>query len=93
MFLILDAEDEVIFARKREVPPEELRRQRAGYQQFCTGEKRAALVTTDKGVEPTIEDATRLIIQYLGQRFERDRAHWLADKPACSEEDQAAAQQ
>jgi thymidylate kinase len=78
MFLVLDAEDRVIFSRKREVPPEELQRQRAGYQQFCTGEKRAALVATDKGVEPTIEEATRLVVQYLAGRFQRRDARWLA---------------
>jgi len=77
MFLILDAEDEVIFARKREVPPEELRRQRAGYQQFISGDKRAALVTTDKGVEPTLEKATRLVVECLAERFKRRNARWL----------------
>jgi thymidylate kinase len=78
MFLVLDAEDQVIFARKREVPPEELRRQRAGYQQFISRDKRAALITTEKGVQKTTEHATRLIVEYLAKRFERRNARWLA---------------
>jgi thymidylate kinase len=78
MFLVLDAEDQVIFTRKREVPPEELRRQRAGYQQFITDERRAALITTDKGVEPTLKAATRLVVEYLAERFERQNVCWLA---------------
>jgi hypothetical protein len=78
LFLVLDAEDGVILSRKREVPLEELRRQRAGYQQFITGDRRAALVTTDKGVQKTTEEATRLIVEYLAERFEGRNARWLA---------------
>lgn len=78
MFLVLDAKDHVIFSRKREVPPEELRRQRAGYQQFISGDRRAALVATDEGLQNTLEEATRLIVEYLAERFEHRDARWLA---------------
>jgi thymidylate kinase len=78
MFLVLDAEDQVIFSRKREVLPQELQRQRAGYHQFCTADKRAALIATDKGVERTLEEANRLVVQYLAERFERRNPRWLA---------------
>ena len=78
LFLVLDAEDEVIFSRKREVPPEELRRQREGYQQFTTGAKRATLVKTDRGIERTVDGATRAIVGFLTQRFQRRHARWLA---------------
>jgi len=78
VFLVLDAEDQVIFSRKREVPWEELRRQRGAYHQFCSGEKRAALVATSKGVDRTLEDASRVVIQYLAERFERQNGGWLA---------------
>jgi thymidylate kinase len=78
VFLVLDADEGVILSRKREVRPEELRRQRAGYHQFCTGEQRAALIATDKGVERTLEEASRLVVQYMAGRFERNNARWLA---------------
>jgi thymidylate kinase len=85
-FLVLDAEDEVILSRKREVPPEELRRQREGYQQFTLNAKRATLVKTDRGIERTVEEATRFIVEYLTQRFERRNARWLACKPPARKE-------
>jgi thymidylate kinase len=76
--LVLDAGDEVIFSRKREVPPEELRRQREGYQQFTTGDKRANLIRTDHGIELTVGEAARFVVEYLTQRFQRCHARWLA---------------
>jgi thymidylate kinase len=78
LFLVLDAEDEVILSRKREVPPEELRRQREGYRQFTTDVERATLVKTDRGIEPTVAEASRFIVEYLAQRFQRRHARWLA---------------
>jgi thymidylate kinase len=78
LFLVLDAGDEVILSRKREVPSAELRRQREGYQQFTLGTKRATLINTDQGVEPTAGEATRFIVGFLTQRFQRRDARWLA---------------
>ncbi len=80
LFLVLDAEDEVILSRKREVPLSELRRQRECYRQFPKGEERARLVKTDQGVEPTLGEATRFVAEYLTERFERCHAGWLAPK-------------
>jgi thymidylate kinase len=77
LFLVLDAEDRVILSRKQEVPPEELRRQREAYQQFSLGAKRATLVKTDRGIEPTVEEASRFIVEFLSQRFQRRNARWL----------------
>ena len=78
LLLLVDAEDDVILSRKREVPPEELRRQRAGYHQFTLGAKRATLVKTDRGIEQTADEATRFIVEFLTQRFQRRHARWLA---------------
>lgn len=78
LFLVLDADDEVILSRKREVTLEELRRQREGYQQFASGYKRAILVNTDRGIEPTVEQASRFVVEYLADRFQRRNARWLA---------------
>ena len=77
LFLVLDAEDEVILSRKREVPLPELQRQRDRYRQFPKGEERATLVKTDQGVEPTLGEATRFVADYLTERFERCHAGWL----------------
>jgi thymidylate kinase len=78
LFLVLDAGDEVILSRKREVLPEELRRQRESYHQFTLGAKRATLVNTERGIERTADEATRFIVEFLSQRFQRRNARWLA---------------
>jgi len=78
VFLVLDAEDEVILSRKREVALEELRRQRQGYQRFTGDDKRATLIKTDEGIERTVREATQFVVQYLAQRFERRHSRWLA---------------
>ena len=90
LFLVLDAEDEVIFSRKREVRPEELRRQREGYQQFTLDTNRAALINADRGIEQTTAEASRFIVEFLTQRFQRRNARWLACKPTREERNQAA---
>lgn len=78
LFLVLDAGEEVIFSRKREVPPEELRRQREGYRQFTLDARRATLVNTDRGIERTLGEAAQFIMEFLTQRFQRRYARWLA---------------
>jgi thymidylate kinase len=90
LFLVLDAEDEVIFSRKREVPPEELRRQREGYQQFTLDTNRAALIKADRGIEQTTAEASRFVVEFLTQRFQRRNERWLACKPTSEEGNQAA---
>jgi thymidylate kinase len=77
LFLVLDAEGEVILSRKHEVPLPELQRQRDRYRQFPQGEARATLVKTDQGIEPTLGEATRFVAEYLSERFERCHAGWL----------------
>jgi hypothetical protein len=80
LFLVLDADDEVILSRKREVPLDELRRQRESYQGFTKGVKRATLVKTDRGIERTVEEASRFVVECLAQRFKCRNARWLAPR-------------
>jgi thymidylate kinase len=78
LFLVLDAEDEVILSRKHEVVLEELRRQRAGYRQFTEQEGKARLIKTDQGIGWTVGEASRFIVEHLARRFERRHSGWLA---------------
>jgi hypothetical protein len=77
LFLVLDADDAVILARKTEVPREELRRQRESYQLFTRGGQRATLIKTDEGIERTVEGASRFVVDYLAQRFQQRHGDWL----------------
>jgi thymidylate kinase len=80
LLLVLDAEEEVILSRKRELPPVELRRQRASYHQLTLAGGRATLIRTDQGVEKTCIEASRPIVDYLTERFQRRHPRWLASE-------------
>ncbi len=86
IFLVLDAPEEVIFSRKREVPAEELRRQRQGYRLLAASFARASLVKTDQGLEQTVGEACRLLADYLFERFQRRHANWLSCANTVSKE-------
>jgi thymidylate kinase len=85
LFLILDAPDEVILSRKHEVPPEELRRQRAAYKRLGDELPNAVCVCNDQDIDHTVGVASRTVIEHLARRFQRRHASWLA-----SGEEQAA---
>ena len=71
VFLILDAAPETILERKQEVPPEELRRQLAGYRKLATELPDSYLIRTDGGLEATTSAVTHAIVEHLGRRYER----------------------
>ncbi len=77
VILVLDAPEEVILSRKREVPAQELRRQREGYRRLTISFARASLVKTDQGLERTVGEACHLLAEYLFERFQRRHASWL----------------
>jgi thymidylate kinase len=77
LLLVLDADEEVILSRKREIDPSELRRLRAAYQQLSASSG-AGLIRTDNGVDRSLEEASRTIADYMFQRFVRRHPLWLA---------------
>ena len=80
LFLILDAPEEVILSRKREVPPKELRRQRAAYVRLSDNLPNALLINNCVGLDRTISDASRAVVEHLARRFQRRHASWLASE-------------
>jgi len=87
LFLLLDAREEVILSRKREVPPEELRRQRAAYKHLSHELPNAAFVCNNRDIHHAIADASRAVIEHLARRFQGRHASWLAseDDPTSGE--------
>jgi len=78
LFIVLDANEETILSRKREVPTAELRQQRDCYQRLGIRLMGAAPIRTDQGVEQTVDQASRLVVEHLARRFQRRLARWLA---------------
>jgi thymidylate kinase len=76
LFIVLDADEELILSRKHEVSPGELKRQRDAYLRLAA-ELKSTPIRTDAGVEATVQAVTQQIIEWLGKRFQRRHAHWL----------------
>ncbi len=77
LFIILDADENVILSRKSEVPGTELGRQREAYQQLAA-RLHTTPVRTDQSLEHTMERVAQQILEHLAQRFQHRQARWLA---------------
>jgi len=61
LIILLDAEAEVLYARKPEVEMEELKKIVSRYRLFIKNEKRGLLVNSDQEVQKVIADAVRAV--------------------------------
>jgi O-antigen/teichoic acid export membrane protein/thymidylate kinase len=70
VFLTLDADPEVILARKNEVAPDELRRLRRRYLDLAAKLSNSTVIRTDENVETSNSAAMGALLTYLVRRFE-----------------------
>lgn len=68
LFIILDAEEEVILSRKQELPPHELRRQRNAYKIFSSRASNSMIVSTDKSLDEIVAEIVDKILEILASR-------------------------
>ena len=73
VYLILDAEDEVILNRKNEVAPDELRRQRKAYADLAAKLPNSSVIRTDRSVEASISAIAKVVLTYMANRNEGRR--------------------
>ena len=73
VYLILDAEDDVILNRKNEVAPDELRRQRKAYAELAAKLPNSSVIRTDRGVEASISAIAKVVLTYMANRNEGRR--------------------
>lgn len=85
LFLILDAEEEVILSRKREVEPEELKRLRLSYIALASEIFPSVLIKTNEGIEESSAAAFRAIARQMAERFERWHGFWLPNDKSNSQ--------
>jgi thymidylate kinase len=77
--LLLDADAQLMFARKGELSVAELQRQRNAYRDLNVGIVARAIVRTDQEIDKTIADATAAVIQFMHQRLESRNEEWLRE--------------
>jgi thymidylate kinase len=70
LVIFLDAPEEVVFSRKREVAPEELSRQRGSYLREANELPRARVIDATLPLSQVKAQAGQLVTDYLAQRFE-----------------------
>jgi len=81
LVLILDADVETVLARKSELPPEELNRQREAYQQLSVRGSRVRLINTTGTREEVAFQTAAAIAEFMSQRFLTMHPEWTAAKP------------
>ena len=68
--LVLDADDDVIFGRKRELSPEELSYQREAYRRFAHGSTSTVIIDTGTNLERSRAKIVSVVLERLSQRTE-----------------------
>ncbi len=74
LFLVLDADENIIFARKRELAFEELARQRKAYVAWAKEQPNSLVVRTDSSIEQSAAEAVRGIVDYINLQRTRQGA-------------------
>jgi thymidylate kinase len=69
MVLCLGAEPEKIFARKPELPLDEIRRQVSALKEFCDTKNNAVWIDTSSDLQTTIDDALNAISIKMSERY------------------------
>ena len=68
IFVVLDADEELILSRKQELPFHELKRQRLAYKAFAARVPRAMIIRTDKPVDEIVSE---IVVNILALRNSR----------------------
>ena len=76
LVILLDAPEELILARKAELPPVEIQRQRRAYQGVHFKSAQKAVVRTDAGAGPTLCASLEIITDFMSQRFSERIKYW-----------------
>ena len=82
LFLILDAPEEQLLARKQEVSLEELRRQRKAYQRLAAELPNAMLLDGSLPPEQVLRHANETVLGNLHERYLKRRHIWFSDDSA-----------
>jgi thymidylate kinase len=78
IFLVLDAEENVVFSRKQDLPVHELKRQRGGYKLLAANLTCSVLLRTDQVGNPSLAQASAKLVDHLARDFERRHESSLA---------------
>ncbi|HEX4643567.1 MAG TPA: hypothetical protein VH161_08860, partial [Candidatus Acidoferrales bacterium] len=81
VYLILDAEDNIILNRKNELTPQELSRQRRDYAILASKLPNASIIRTDRGVEDTISAVAKCLLTFMAGQYDEQQYIELTPAP------------
>jgi O-antigen/teichoic acid export membrane protein len=90
MYLILDAEDDIILNRKNELAPDELRRQRKAYADLAAKLPNSSVILTDRSPADSISAIAKALLTYMTNRSEYQQNLDLNTVVTTDEKSQAA---
>jgi thymidylate kinase len=68
--LVLDAHEDIVFSRKKDLSVDQLREQRVRYLNFAQTFKGAVLIDSSQGIDQTAAAVFRAIVEYLERKTE-----------------------
>jgi thymidylate kinase len=80
LVIILEADPDIISARKPEVSTDETRRQSAEYRELSFGHVTRVFVRTDTNPQSSFRAASVAVVRFMRQRFEERYQRWLCPR-------------
>ncbi|MGB8801261.1 MAG: hypothetical protein WCC97_11270 [Candidatus Acidiferrales bacterium] len=77
LVILLDANEDLILARKAELPRAEIQRQRRAYAELRFQRAKKVYVRTDAGIQPTLKASAAAVAEFMKQRFDKRIGHWM----------------
>jgi thymidylate kinase len=74
--VLLDADEQLIFSRKAELPPDEIERQRRSYRRLRFNRAYKVLVHTESGINSTILSTSRAVTEFMSRRLVPRMREW-----------------
>jgi thymidylate kinase len=78
LILLLDADENLMYTRKKELPVEELRRQRQAYRDVLLKKFSTRVISTNEEVSRSVEGATSVVVELLYLRFATRHQQWIS---------------
>ena len=78
LVILLDANEDLILARKTELPRAEIQRQREAYRKLRFKRAQEVYARTDVGIEPTVLACATAVAEFMKQRFSERIGDWMS---------------
>jgi len=76
LVVLLDADQQLIFSRKAELPPDEIERQRQTYQRLRFNRAQRVLIHADVGIASTIVSTSSAVTEFMRRRLIPRMREW-----------------